>query len=153
MLGSTVGHGLNWARSWGMWGLMEMSLLVIYLINLTSLCLRIVLHCSYICLMIKGKPSQLYCEALRDAEKSLLGRGGGSKESLHSSARALFFPAFQEQAMFHPLPPPQLVLGRTAEFSSLFLEVTETTSIKKPTFSVAICFNGKDELILILLVH
>lgn len=122
-----------------MWGLMEMNLLVIYLINLTSLCLRIAfLHCSSVCLMIKGKPTQLYCEALRDAERSLLGRGGGSKESLHSSARALFFPAFQEQAMFHPLPPPQLVLGRTAEFSSLFLEVTETTSIKKPAFSVAL---------------
>lgn len=122
-----------------MWGLMEMNLLVIYLINLTYLCLRIVfLHCSSVCLTIKGKPTQLYCEALRDAERSLLGRGGGSKESLHSSARALFFPAFQEQAMFHPLPPPQLVLGRTAEFSSLFLEVTETTSIKKPAFSVAL---------------
>lgn len=39
--------------------------------------------------------------------------------------------------MFHPLPPPQLVLGRAAEFSSLFLEVTETRSIEKTAFSVA----------------
>lgn len=135
MLKSTVGQSLNWARSWGMWEFMEMSLLVIYLINLTSLCLTIAfLHCFYVCLMIKGKPTQLYCEALRDAEKNLLRGGGGREESLLSSATALFFPAFQEQAMFHPLPPPQLVLGRAAEFSSLFLEVTETRSIEKTAF-------------------
>lgn len=135
MLKSTVGQSLNWARSWAMWEFMEMSLLVIYLINLTSLCLTIAfLHCFYVCLMIKGKPTQLYCEALRDAEKNLLRGGGGREESLLSSARALFFPAFQEQAMFHPLPPPQLVLGRAAEFSSLFLEVTETRSIEKTAF-------------------
>lgn len=121
-----------------MWELMEMSLLVIYLMNSTSLCLTIAfLHCSYVCLMIKGKPIQLFCEALRDAEKNLLGRGGGREESLLSSARALFFPAFQEQAVFHPLPPPQLVLERAAEFSSLFLEATETRSIEKTAFSVA----------------
>lgn len=118
-----------------MWELIEMSLLVICLINLTSLCWRIAfLHCSSVCLVLKGKATQLYCEALRDAEENFLGR----EESLHSSARALFFPAFQEQAVFHPLPPPQLVLGRAAEFSSLFLEVTETTSIKKAAFFVAL---------------
>ena len=113
--------------------------LFIYLINLTSLRLRIA--CSFLalllCLFDNSRTNPAVAWGIRDAERGFWGGKEGERRVCTALPEPYFFLPSKNRAVFHPLPPPQLVLGRAAEFSSLFLEVTETPSIEKPALSVA----------------
>lgn len=69
--------------------------------------------------------------------KEATGEGRRERQACTALPEPYFFLPSKNRAVFHPLPPPQLVPGRVAVFSSLFLEVAETPSIEKPAFSVA----------------
>lgn len=87
--------------------------------------------------MIKGKTNLSVLQGIRDAERGFGGGEEGERRVCTALPEPYFFLPSKNRAVFHPLLPPQLVLGRAAEFSSLFLEVTETLSMEKLAFSFA----------------